>query len=113
MRITESTLRRIIREEIVGHAVREGRMSPRLGRHLMREEAYVNGRTLVQKLKDAGEEDQAERMANNTHIRRDMEMSMSISRQGTGDIALYSGNNLIEVLPKEVAKKAGISPEGN
>lgn len=35
MRITESTLRRIIREEIVGQAVREGKMTLREGRRLM------------------------------------------------------------------------------
>lgn len=35
MRITESTLRRIVREEIVGQAVREGRMTLREGRRLV------------------------------------------------------------------------------
>lgn len=35
MNITESALRRIVREEIVGQAVREGRMSPRQGRRIV------------------------------------------------------------------------------
>jgi hypothetical protein len=37
MRITESTLRKIVREEIVGQAVREGKMTIREGRRLMNE----------------------------------------------------------------------------
>lgn len=42
MRITESALRRIVREEIVGQAVREGRMSLREGRRLMNEEKQAD-----------------------------------------------------------------------
>jgi hypothetical protein len=37
MRITESMLRKIIRQEIVGQAVRSGRMSLREGRHILAE----------------------------------------------------------------------------
>lgn len=37
MRITESSLRKIIRQEIVGQAVRSGRMSLREGRHILAE----------------------------------------------------------------------------
>jgi len=43
MRITESTLRRIVREEIVNENVKSGRMSLREGRRILREEAGDTG----------------------------------------------------------------------
>lgn len=99
MRITESKLKQIIREE---------------ARRVLGESDYtnyINGRNLVQMLKDAGEDRTADRVADNLHIRRDMEMSMEVYRQPNGDIALYvNGNKLIEVIPKDVAARAGIRP---
>jgi len=43
MRITESTLRKIVREEIVNASVKSGTMSLREGRRIMREEAGDTG----------------------------------------------------------------------
>lgn len=68
MRITESTLRRIIRQEIVSQAVRSGRMSLREGRSILREGMPIvlspwqlmaaleqnGGKEEIEKLKAAG-----------------------------------------------------------
>ncbi len=68
MRITESSLRKIIRQEIVGQAVRSGRMSLREGRHILAEGMPIvlspwqlmaaleknGGKEEIEKLKAAG-----------------------------------------------------------
>lgn len=112
MRITESTLRRIVREEIVGQAVREGRMSLREGRRLMEGGATMTGNDIIQKLKDAGEDREAARIADSTHIRKNPNAYFEVNRQGTGDIAFYTadGKTFIESIPAAVAKKADIRP---
>lgn len=95
MALTESRLRQIINEET---------------RRVLREGSYINGRTLVQMLRDAGEDRHADLVADNLHIRRNMEMPMEIHRQGNGAIALYIGNNVVDVIPEDVAMNAGLEP---
>ena len=111
MRITESTLRRIIREEIVGQAVREGRMSPRQGRRLVEGGQMLSGNEIVDRLSKV-DKSQAERIAGNTHFRRNMDATFEVNRQGNGDIAFYTadGKTFIESIPMEIAKKANIAP---
>ena len=56
MRLTESTLRRIVREEIVGQAVREGKMTLREGRRLMEEVLPDEVKGMGLKVSDPGKE---------------------------------------------------------
>lgn len=109
MRITESTLRKIVREEIVNANIKRGRMSLREGRRVLREGNFMTGEDIVAALAKV-DKDQAERIKNNVHIRKNPNTNMEVTRQGNGDIAFYTadGKNMIESIPKEVAKKAGI-----
>ena len=112
MRITESGLRRIIREEIINESVRSGRMTLREGLRLMNEENQrMSGNDIVARLAKV-DKSQADRIANNTHIRKNMDATFEVNRQGNGDIAFYTadGKSFIESIPADIAKKANIEP---
>ena len=90
MQITESQLRRIVRQEIIEESVRHGHISPREGRRLMREayDATVAANMLIQQLRAHDDDRTADRLEQSVHIRKNLSQAVQLRMQGDGGVAI-------------------------
>jgi hypothetical protein len=90
MRINESKLKQIIREE---------------ARRVLRERwdgPHGTVEDIAKKLERKGFEDEADKIRNHTHLRDDLQQDLEINVQGTGDVSLRNkDNNVVYVIRKE------------